>query len=149
MGLGSIKTWFLSVANYGSGVVEVVGKRAGLLCERIGVRYQMIDTERKAYPISLLCRLLQVSRTGYYSWRTRGKSARQKEYEFMLPVVQRAHEISKATYGARRISEEVEAHGKPCDRVNAKTLMGLAGVSAKQKRKFKINTDSKHNLPVA
>jgi len=127
----------------------VVGKRAGLLCERIGVRYQMIDTERKAYPISLLCRLLQVSRTGYYSWRTRGKSARQKEYEFMLPVVQRAHEISKATYGARRISEEVEAHGKPCDRVKAKTLMGLAGVSAKQKRKFKINTDSKHNLPVA
>jgi len=109
----------------------------------------MIDTERKAYPISLLGRLLQVPRTGYYSWLTRGKSARQKEYEFMLPFVQQAHEISKATYGARRISEEVEAHGKPCGRVKAKTLMKLAGVAAKQKRTFKITTDSKHNLPVA
>src|SRR5665647_672492 len=109
----------------------------------------MIDTERKACSISLLCEVLQVSRTGYYSWRTRGKSARQKEYDSLVPVVQQAHEISQATYGARRISEEVEAHGIPCGRVKAKTLMRLAGVSAKQKKKFKVTTDSKHNLPVA
>ena len=109
----------------------------------------MIDTERKAYSISLLCEVLQVSRTGYYSWRTRGKSARQKEYDSLIPVVKQAHKISQATYGARRISEEVEAHGIPCSRVKAKTLMRLAGVSAKQKKKFKVTTDSKHNLPVA
>ena len=61
--------------------------------------------------------------SGNYAWRARGKSARQKEYEFLLPVVRQAHKISKATYGARRISEEVEAHGTPCGRVKAKTLM--------------------------
>ena len=109
----------------------------------------MIDTERKAYSVSLLCEVLQVSRTGYYSWRTRGKSARQKEYDSLIPVVQQVHKISQATYGARRISEEVEAHGIPCGRVKAKTLMKLARVSAKQKKKFKVTTDSKHNLPVA
>jgi transposase InsO family protein len=43
----------------------------------------------------------------------------------------------------------VEAHGISCGRIKAKTLMKLAGVSAKQKRKFKVTTDSKHNLPVA
>jgi len=109
----------------------------------------MIDTERKAYSVSLLCEVLQVSRTGYYSWRTRGKSARQKEYDSLIPVVQEAHKISQGTYGTRRISEEVGAHGIPCGRVKAKTLMKLARVSAKQKRKFKVTTDSKHNLPVA
>jgi len=109
----------------------------------------MIDTERKACSISLLCEVLQVSRTGYYSWRTRGKSARQKEYDSLIPIVQQAHILSQATYGARRISEEVEAQGIPCGRVKAKTLMKLAGVSAKQKKKFKVTTDSKHNLPVA
>ncbi len=109
----------------------------------------MIDAEKKAYPITLLCEVLQVSRTGYYSWRTREKSLRQKEYDHLIPVVRQAHKISKATYGARRISEEVEAHGISCGRIKAKALMKLAGVSAKQKRKFKVTTDSKHNLPVA
>jgi putative transposase len=109
----------------------------------------MIDIERKACSISLLCEVLQVSRTGYYSWRTRGKSARQKEYDSLIPVVKQAHKISQETYGARRISEEVEAQGIPCGRVKAKTLMKLAGVCAKQKKKFKVTTDSKHNLPVA
>lgn len=63
--------------------------------------------------------------------------------------VQEAHRISKGTYGARRISEEVEAHGASCGRDKATTLMRLAGVSAKQKRKFKVTTDSNHNLSVA
>ena len=48
-----------------------------------------------------------------------------------------------------RISKEIEAHGASCGRDKAKTLMKLADVSAKQKRKFKVTTDSKHNLPVA
>jgi transposase InsO family protein len=108
----------------------------------------MIDTEKKAYPISLLCELLQVSRSGYYCWCTRGKSVRQKEYETLLPVVQEAHRISKGTYGTRRISEEIEANGGICGRTKARTLMKLAGISAKQKRKFKVTTDSKHNLPI-
>jgi len=109
----------------------------------------MIDAEKKAYPISLLCSVIQVTRSGYYSWRASGKSARQCEYEKLIPVVQEAHRISKGTYGTRRISEEIEAHGVSCGRDKARTLMKLADVSAKQKRKFKVTTDSKHNLPVA
>jgi transposase InsO family protein len=109
----------------------------------------MIDAEKKAYSISLLCTVMQVTRSGYYSWRTRDKSARQCEYEKLIPVVQEAHRISKGTYGTRRISGEIEAHGVSCGRDKARTLMKLADVSAKQKRKFKVTTDSKHNLPVA
>ena len=92
---------------------------------------------------------MQVSRSGYYAWRKRGKSSRQKENEKLIPIVQAAHKKSRATYGSRRMATEVKAHGFPCGRVKAGTLMKLAGVVAKQKKKFKATTDSKHNLPIA
>jgi putative transposase len=66
----------------------------------------MIDTEKKAYPIALLCEVIQVSRSGYYSWLKRGKSPRQREYERLILVVWEADRISRQTYGARRIAKE-------------------------------------------
>ena len=74
---------------------------------------------------------------------------KQKENEKFIPVVLKAHKVSNGTYGTRRIAEEIEAHGSSCGRFRARTLMALAGVSARQSRKFKATTDSKHNLPVA
>ena len=109
----------------------------------------MIDTEKKVYPISLMCEVLQVCRSGYYAWEKRGKSARQKEYDKLIPIVRDAHKVSKGTYGARRMAGEIEASGTPCGRCKAATIMKLADVVAKQKKKFKVTTDSKHNLPVA
>jgi transposase InsO family protein len=92
---------------------------------------------------------MHLSRSGYYTWCKRGKSLRQRENERFIPVVRAAHKKSKGTYGTRRIAEEIEAHGGTCGRTRAGTLMKLARVAAKQKKKFKATTDSKHNLPVA
>lgn len=92
---------------------------------------------------------MQVSRSGYYVWRKRIKSLRQIENDRLIPVVLAVHKKSKETYGARRIAEEIKAHDSPCGRFRAGSLMKLAGVAAKQKKKFKATTDSKHNLPVA
>jgi transposase InsO family protein len=92
---------------------------------------------------------MRVSRSGYYSWRSREKSSRQWERERQLPLVRKIHHQSKGTYGARRIADELKSQGESCGRTKAGTLMRLAGVSAKQHRKFKATTDSKHNLPVA
>ncbi len=92
---------------------------------------------------------MQVSRSGYYSWRHSGGSERQKENESLLPVILEAHRYSKGTYGTRRMSGEIRAYGYICGRYRARTLMNMAGVAARQKRKFKLTTDSKHKLPVA
>ncbi len=67
----------------------------------------------------------------------------------MVPVVVEAHPVSRGSYGARRMAEEIKDHGIQCGRYRAKTIMQIAGVVAKQKKKFKVTTDSKHNLPVA
>lgn len=109
----------------------------------------MIETEKKAYPISLMCEVLGVCRSGYYSWKNRAPSARRQEYSSIIPIVQQAEKDSKGTYGARRMAKEIEAAGVSCGRSKAATVMKLADVSAKQKKKFKVTTDSKHNLPVA
>ena len=97
----------------------------------------------------LLCQVMRVCRSGYYSWETRGKSLRQRERDRLIPKVKAIHRESKESYGARRIAEELEAQGESCGRTKAGTLMKLAGVEAKQKKKFKATTDSKHDLPVA
>ena len=65
---------------------------------------------------ALLCDIMQVSRSGYYSWRKRGKSSRQQERERLLPKVKTIHRQAKGTYGARRISEELIAQGELCGR---------------------------------
>lgn len=108
----------------------------------------MIDTEKKAYPVSLMCEVLNVCRSGYYAWRLR-LSVRQQEYEKLIPLVKQVHKSTNGTYGARRMAKEIEKSGTPCGRTKAATVMALAKVSAKQKKKFKVTTDSKHNLPIA
>lgn len=109
----------------------------------------MIDTEKEAYPITLMCQVLGVPRSGYYAWKQRQPSKRHQEYERLIPLVQQVDKDSKGTYGARRIAKEISKTGTPCGRTKAATIMVLADVEAKQKKKFKVTTDSKHNLPVA
>ena len=97
----------------------------------------------------LLCKVMRVSRSGYYCWKTRSKSNRQQEQERIIPKIREIHRQTKASYGARRMSAELESQGESCGRTRAGTLMKIAGVAAKQKKKFKVTTDSTHNLPVA
>lgn len=59
------------------------------------------------------------------------------------------HKKTRGSYGARRISSELKSQGESCGRAKAGTLMKLAGVEAKQKKKLKEPTDSKHHLKVA
>ena len=92
---------------------------------------------------------MRVSRSGYYYWKTKKKSTRQQERERIIPMIKEIHRQVKASYGARRMSAELKSQGESCGRTKAATLMKIAGVAAKQKKKFKVTTDSRHNLPVA
>lgn len=69
------------------------------------MRFYFIDSSRKAYPLYLLCKVMEVSRSGYYSWSKRGKSAREKERDRLIPMVKTIHKNSRSTYGKRRIAE--------------------------------------------
>jgi transposase InsO family protein len=96
-----------------------------------------------------MCEVLDVCRSGFYAWKRRQPSARQQEYDKLIPIVKQVHKDTKGTYGARRMAMEIEKTGNPCGRAKASTVMALADVAAKQKKKFKVTTDSNHDLPVA
>jgi len=104
---------------------------------------------KKAYPIAVLCEVMRVSRSGYYAWRTREEPAREKEYRRLVPLVRELHRQSYGTYGTRRIADDLREHGVACGRARARTLMSLAGVTVRRRRRFKATTDSSHGLPVA
>lgn len=90
-----------------------------------------------------------MSRSGYYKWQKRGQSSMQKERERLILVVKEIDRQAKGSYGTRRICKELCLQGERCGRGKARTLMKLAGVTARQVKKFKVTTDSKHNFPVA
>lgn len=92
---------------------------------------------------------MQVNKSGYYAWLKCPKSARQIKNEELVALVKQIFSDSGETYGTRRIAKALESRGIPCGRERARTLMKLAGVNVKKRRKFKTTTDSKHKLPVA
>ena len=86
--------------------------------------------------MNVLCKVMQVSRSGYYHWKRRDPSAREQERTQLIPRVRGLHQESKAL-------------GFRSGKHKAGTLMKLAGVAAKQRKRFKATTDSNHQLPVA
>lgn len=99
--------------------------------------------------MTVLCKVMQVPRSGYYRWLEQSCYIRHQMNEKLVPLVREIHKESKGTYGTRRMSKALRELGVPCGRRRAGTLMKLAEVVARQPRKFKATTDSKHNLPVA
>ena len=66
------------------------------------MRYQSIDRRRYLYPVRMMCRLLKVSRSGYYAWRARPESVRDKTDRQLTGAIRRIHAESKGTYGGIR-----------------------------------------------
>ena len=71
----------------------------------------------------MTCRLLQVSRSGYYTWRTREDSARVKRDRELAPLVRKLHQESGGVYGARKIHRDLIDMGESCGRHKVARLM--------------------------
>lgn len=72
---------------------------------------------RLDYPIALLCRVFDVSRSGFYAWIARKPSQRQQAGEQLKVAIKAVHRQSRETYGIRRIQPELAAQGFPAGRV--------------------------------
>ena len=104
---------------------------------------------RLRYPIQLLSRMMNVSASGFYAWLDRPLSERAKG-ELRLEVeIKAAHRRTRQTYGAGRLQHELEKHGVKVGICRLKRIRRRLGLRCKQKRKFKVTTDSNHKFPVA
>ncbi len=104
---------------------------------------------RLLYPVKLMARVLDVSRSGYYRGLNRGPSRRAIHDSVLKVLIESAHKRSRGTYGPRRLQEELAAENQVVGRDHISRLRKEMGLRCIQVKKFKITTDSTHHLPVA
>jgi len=93
--------------------------------------------------------VLQVSRSGYYNWLRRPKSKLWKENVSLIERIRSIHTHSKQRYGSPRITAELREGGFKCGKNRVARLMRKHGITARTKKRFRVTTNSNHNLPVA
>ncbi len=113
------------------------------------MRYRFIDAQKKAWPVSLMCDVLNVSRSGYYDWRAHGPS---QGAQLNRELDQRIREIfahHRQRYGVPRVTDALHDAGLTCSTNRVARRMQALGLKAIQAKKFKVTTDSTHSRPVA
>ena len=113
------------------------------------MKYACIDRRRDRYPICMMCRLLRVSRSGYYAWRTRPESLRSQQNRELLPRIRQVHSKSKGVYGSPRVHAELASAGVRVGRHRVARLMRLARLRGCPKRRFRVTTQAVPSHPVA
>jgi putative transposase len=99
--------------------------------------------------VEIQCRVLRVSRAGFYSWLKRGISKQASERQELLKEIKLIHKGSRGNYGSPRVQEALKKKGIHHNHKKVEKIMKENGISAKRKKKFKITTDSNHKLPIA
>jgi len=113
------------------------------------VKYSFITQKKKTYPVGLMCRLLGVSRSAYYGYEQRRRNCTDDLcHRQLLDAVRYIAKSCDYTYGSRRMKRALNALGYSVGRWKTRKLMREAGVTVKHRKKYKVTTDSNHQLPV-
>jgi len=97
--------------------------------------FAFVEAEKASFPVTTLCRLLGVSTSGYYAWRTRLPSARSRADHALSQRICLIHERSRGTYGMPRVWAELRYEGVYCSRKRVARLLHLAGLQGCHRRK--------------
>ena len=97
--------------------------------------FRFIAAEKTSYPISLMCRTLGVSRSGFHAWEQRPPSHRAQLDDVLTGRIQEMHGRSRDSYGARRIHLDLRDEGVRVGRKRVERLMRVAGISGYVKRR--------------
>lgn len=113
------------------------------------MKYARIEELRQQQSAAAMCRVLEVSESGYHAWRRRPPSARTQENHRLETEIKAAHQRTRETYGPERLQSDLADHGIRASVYRIKRLRKKLGLRCKQKRKFKATTNSSHALPLA
>jgi transposase InsO family protein len=114
------------------------------------MKYEFMDEQRERFKLKNMCRVLKVSRSGYYAWRSRIPSERQRANEGMLERIREVHTKSRKLYGSPRITAELNDGGLTCGKNRVARIMKENGIRATLKRRrFRRTTDSRHDYALA
>lgn len=113
------------------------------------MRFSFIEEHRPMWSLRRMCRMLKVSKAGYFAWRWRPESPRDGEDRALSTRIRVIHAESRRTYGSPRIHRELRAQGTAVSRKRVERLMRDSGLWVKPKARYVVTTDSDHDQPVA
>ena len=113
------------------------------------MKFAVIKELRLAFPVLMLCRVLNVAPSGYYAWINRRASNHERSEMRLELEIRAAHKRTRQTYGPERLQRDLADHGTIVGVHRIKRIRKKLGLRCRQKRRFKVTTDSRHCLPVA
>jgi transposase InsO family protein len=112
--------------------------------------FRFIEDHRDAYPVRLMCAVLEVSPAGYYAWRDRPLSERAKSNATLLAAIRQVHRDSSGRYGSPRVHAVLRRQGRGVSRGRIERMMSRYGIRAIMAPPRRARTtDSRHDLPIA
>ncbi|WP_085987174.1 IS3-like element ISMasp3 family transposase [Magnetococcus marinus] len=121
-----------------------------VLREIPSVRYAFIQAHSKSYSVESLCRVLDVSRSGFYGWLNRTSTSKAEENQLLEEWIAEIFKVSRSTYGTRRIRKALNEHGVRVSRRRVSRIKRKLGLVCKAQKRYKVvTTDSNHALPIA
>ena len=112
------------------------------------MRFAFIAREKACYPVALMCRVLKVSRAGYYAWCKRPTAHHTQEDQRLGLEIAAIYRESRGRYGSPRVHFELRERGQRIGRKRVARLMRTAGLRAREHRRFRCTTDSRHGLAI-
>jgi transposase-like protein len=130
---------------------DILKKAALFFCQRGEMRYEFIAVHHARWPLSLLCEVMQVSRSGLYADLCRHRRPRDEgSREALLARVRAISRATRHSYGSRRMAKQLQDEGYKAGRYQARSLMRQANVRVERpRRRLPVTTDSRHGLQVA
>jgi putative transposase len=114
------------------------------------MRFDFIDRHRSSWPVTVMCDVLEVARSGFYGWKKRPPSKQSVRRAELIERIRPIFAASDGTYGSPRVQQELVAQGEKVNRKTVAKLMAEQGIFAASPRSFvPTTTDSSHRLPVA
>lgn len=99
------------------------------------MRYRFIQAEKAVYPVGVMCRVLDVARSGFYAWCQRPLSMRAQENQGLMTHIRACYQASRGRYGSPRIHQDLRAHGLRVGRHRVARLMRLHGLCSVSRRR--------------
>jgi transposase InsO family protein len=113
------------------------------------VKYAWIHAHRDSYPVKIMCKVLEVSTSGYYDSLKPTQSPRQQRREQIAAAAEAAYRDSHCIYGYRKVHDDLQEQKVECCRETVRRVLREKGLLSRTKRKFVVTTDSRHEQPVA
>jgi transposase InsO family protein len=113
------------------------------------MRFAFIQSHARIWHVTTMCRVLEVSRAGYYAWRARPLCDRVRTDAVLTAKIREIQQQVRQRYGSPRVRMELRALGFPAGKHRVARLMREAGVSATARRAFRVTTQSSHAEPIA